>query len=269
MSKLDIKDGIDNIIYRSYNAISELIFTFKFSTKKILAKNDIYLNVHEGEECFILGTGPSLNNLKNSEIDALRNEIIIGVNSLYKSKIGDQLVPRYYALMDNLYWESWNYTFNDISSKYINNPPTFITDIRAKHLIDVLKVKNSAIYLYSKKYPANRMTDEIDKNIYATMNVVSFSILVAMYMGFKKIYLLGCDFNAFCKAGKGHCYDDKSEISQSNYNLAFYLKHYLMITEFHYLIAELARKKHIEIINLTDGSLLDAYPMQHLSQVLK
>ena len=79
-------------------------------------------------------------------------------------------------------------------------------------------------------------------------------------MGFKNIYLLGCDYNAFCTAGKGHAYDDKSELAQTDYNLAFYLKFYWITTEVHYLIAKLAKKRGVNIINLTPGSLLDAYP---------
>jgi hypothetical protein len=91
------------------------------------------------------------------------------------------------------------------------------------------------------------------------MNVVSYSILAAIYMGFKKINLLGCDYNAFCTAGVGHAYDDKSELSGSTYNLGFYLKYYHLTTEFHYLIAQLAKERGVEVVNMTPGSLLDAY----------
>jgi hypothetical protein len=113
------------------------------------------------------------------------------------------------------------------------------------------------------------MSDQLDKNIYAAMNVVSYSILAAFYMGFKKIFLLGCDYNAFCTNGRGHAYNDNSELSQSQYNLAFYLKFYWITTEFHYLIEKLARSKGIEVINLTPVSLLDAYRKDSLDRVIQ
>ena len=268
MSKFDIKDKIDALIYQTYNILSDIIYNLDFSSKKVLKKNIDFRDIHNGERCFILGTGPSLNDLKAHELDVLRGEVIFGVNSLYKSKIVSSINPSYYALMDNLYWEQWNQTFKEVLEKYKEKPPIFITDIRAKKILDDLQKNIPSIYIFSKKYPVSKMSEKIDENIYAAMNVISFSILTAIYMGFKEIYLLGCDYSAFCTAGKGHCYDDKSEISQSNYNLAFYLKFYWITTEFHYLIAKLAKEKNVKVINLTPGSLLDAYPRIDLAQVL-
>ena len=170
--------------------------------------------------------------------------------------------------MDNLYWEQWNGTFSEVSSKYQESPPIFITDVRAKSLVDGLERNVPTIYIHSKKYPVKRMSSDLDRNIYAAMNVVAYSILSAMYMGFREIYLLGCDYNAFCTAGKGHCYDDEEEIAGFNYNLAFYLKFYWITTEFHYLIAKLAKEKQIKVVNVTPGSLLDAYPRTTLENVL-
>jgi hypothetical protein len=268
MSKFQIKDNIDALIYRTYNLISEIIFFFNFFAKKTLQKNKRYHNKHEGRRCFILGTGPSLKQIKPQELDALKNEVIFGVNSLYKSEISLSIKPDYYVLMDNLYWSQWSYTYGAIVEKYREKPPVFITDIRAKNFIDALKIDKDTVFLYAKKYPTDKVSELIDRNIYAVMNVISCSILTAIYLGFKEIYLLGCDYNAFCAAGKGHCYDDKTEISQTNYNLAFYLKFYWITTEFHYLIAKLARQKDVKIVNLTPNSLLDAYPESTLGGVL-
>ncbi|MDO9145883.1 MULTISPECIES: 6-hydroxymethylpterin diphosphokinase MptE-like protein [Comamonadaceae] len=268
MSKFDVKDKIDALIYKTYNILSEIIYYLDFPAKKVLKKNIDFRNIHNGERCFILGTGPSLNDLKVDELDALRSEVIFGVNSLYKSEIVSGINPNYYALMDNLYWEQWNHTFKEVVEKYKKKPPIFVTDIRAKKILDNLQINIPSIYIYSKKYPVSTMSEKIDENIYGAMNVISFSILTAIYMGFKEIYLLGCDYSAFCTAGKGHCYDDKSEVSQVNYNLAFYLKFYWITTEFHYLVAKLAREKDVKVINLTPESLLDAYPRMDIGQVL-
>lgn len=260
MNKFDIKDKIDKLMYGIYNLICETAYILNFNARNTIKKNRVFKDIHAGKRCFILGTGPSLNHLADNQIDILKREIVFGVNSLYKSEIGSKITPKYYALMDNLYWEQWSETFAEVSNKYKDNLPVFITDLRAKHLVEKITRKNASIYIYSKKYPTNKMSADLDKNIYGAMNVTSFSILSAMYMGFNEIYLLGCDYSAFCTQGKGHCYDDKSELSEFNYNLAFYLKFYWIITEFHYLIAKLAKNKKIKVVNLTPGSLLDAYP---------
>lgn len=268
MSKIEIKDKLDELIYSLYNFLSDIVYGLDSRSKGVVKKNANFKNVHAGERCFILGTGPSLSQLVDREIDILNREIVFGVNSLYKSEIGSKLTPKYYALMDNLYWEQWSDTFAEVSNKYKDNLPVFITDLRAKHLVDRLAEKKSAIFIYSKKYPTKRVSADIEKNIYAAMNVISYSILSAMHMGFREIYLLGCDYSSFCTAGKGHCYDDKSEIADFNYNLAFYLRFYWITTEFHYLIAKLAKERQVKVINLTPNSLLDAYPRLEVNSVL-
>lgn len=267
MNKFEIKDKVDHLMYGFYNLISEVFYLLNHNSKRLIEKNRVFKNIHAGKRCFILGTGPSLNQLTDNQINVLNDEIVIGVNSLYRSEIGCKITPKYYALMDNLYWEQWSNTFAEVSNQYKENLPIFITDLRAKHLVEKV-TNNTAIYLYSKKYPTNNMSSDLDKNIYGAMNVVSFSILSAMYMGFSEIYLLGCDYSAFCTQGKGHCYDDKSELSDFNYNLAFYLRFYWIITEFHYLIAKLAKQKKVKVVNLTPNSLLDAYPRISVSSVL-
>ncbi len=268
MSKFEIKDKIDGALFHVHNAYSEMIFQFNLEAKRNLKCNLKYKDAHAGEQCFILGTGPSLKKLTDSHIQFLAHEQIFGTNSLYKVDSVSLITPKYYALLDNLYWEQWGHTFNDIVEKYKDNPPVFITDLRAKKLAKQASSAVQHIYVYSKKYPVKKMSDQLHKNMFAAMNVVSYSILAAMYMGFKRIYLLGCDYNAFCTRGYGHAYDDKLEVNQTNYNLAFYLKFYCITTEFHYLIEKLARRKNIEIINITPNSLLDAYRCERAEDVL-
>lgn len=268
MSKFDIKDKLDRRMYQIYNFLSDFRFFFSRGVRAEVKKNTAYQNIHNGERCFILGTGPSLNGLTEKQLLALENEIVFGTNSLYKAEIVKSIVPRYYALMDNLYWEQWSSTFSDVSKKYESSPPIFITDMRAERFAKAANNSVQHIYIYSKKYPTTVMSDQLHGNIYAAMNVVSYSILTAIYMGFKTVYLLGCDYNAFCNNGRGHAYNDKSELSQASYNLAFYLKFYWITTEFHYLIEQLARSRGVDVINLTHGSLLDAYRHRSVDDVL-
>jgi len=267
MTKFDIKDKLDSIIYSAYNLLSDFFFLFNFRSKKILNKNIEFSGVHKDKICFIAGTGPSLNDLSQEEISLINKEIVFGVNSLYKSEIGSSLKPKYYALMDNVYWGIWSHTFKDVLDVYKEHPPTFITDIRAKSLVDQSSINPDHIYLFPKKYPINKISKDITGNIHALMNVVSFSILTAIFMGCKKIYLLGCDYNSFCNQGYGHCYEDRSDVT--SYDLAFFLRYYWLTTEFHYLLGRLAREAGVEIINLTPGSLLDAYPRSSIHEIFK
>lgn len=260
MSKFDVKDQIDSMLYRTYNLLSDILFSLNSETKKLVSSNSVFENIHEGQRCFILGTGPSLDRLEESELALVNESVVFGVNSLYKSRVGKLVAPRYYTLVDNLYWESWSGAFEDVARVYKASPPIFITDPRARHIAAATANSKVPLYIHAKKYPVGRVDSDLSHNVFATMNVVSNTILAAMYLGFKEVYLLGCDYNAFCTQGHGHCYDDGHETSQYEYSLAFYLKYYHLTTEFHYLIARLALKQGVKVINLTPGSLLDAYP---------
>ena len=263
MSKFNQKDKLDNFIYHCFNLLSDIIFFFRFEIKALIRKNRKYQNFHKGERCFILATGPSLNTLSLTNINNLKGEVLFGVNSLYKSDIMNGLTPTYYSLFDNLYLGEYSKVFKDIKNKYGDSTPTFITDYRARPIIEELGEDTQAIYTYSKKFPVNIIHSVVDRNMYISMNVVSGTILTAIYMGFKEIYLLGCDYNSFLGLKAGHCYNDEDEQSFYTENLGFYLKYYYLTTKFHYLIAKHAKRKNIKVINITNGSLLDAYPLKN------
>lgn len=258
MSKFDLKDKLDNFLYRVYNILSDGIFFFNFKVRRLVEGNRSFAATHSGR-CFILGTGPSLGALTQEELQYINAHTVFGVNSLYKSAVGRAVSPDYYVLIDNLYWTEFSEAFSEVRAVYANDPPVFITDVRAREF-SVGPGEKKPLFIHAKKYPFERMDSDLARNVFAPMNVVSNAIISAIYMGFEEVFLLGCDYNAFCTQGQGHCYDDSSELAQVNYSLAFYLKYYHLTTEFHYLIAKLAVERGVKVVNLTPGSLLDAYP---------
>ncbi|WP_447772827.1 6-hydroxymethylpterin diphosphokinase MptE-like protein [Variovorax boronicumulans] len=270
MSNFLVKEKIDSCIYSAYNLISDLVFNFNFDLKNKLKRNSDFENVHHGRRCFILATGPSINELTAEEVGGLDREITVGVNSMYKSKTLDRLIPNYYTLLDNHYWGLSSGEFAEVAKKYAATPPTFITDIRAEEIASAAIPGVKHICLRAKNYPVNSMRYDPTGNMSIAMNVVGSSILLAIYMGFKEIYLLGCDFNSFCTQEMAHCYDDTEELSGlPTFNLSFYLKYYHITAEFHYLIARLAKERSIRVVNLSKKSLLDAYPRGDLKRVLR
>jgi hypothetical protein len=271
MSKFDTKDKIDRFLYRTYNILSDLLFHLNPSVKLALEHNRLFKDKHKGERCFIFGTGPSLKSLTTSQIEILRNEIVFGVNFFYKVEELESVVPTYYTLVDDLFRGRFTQTFSDVVYKYKDKPPAFVTDLRVKHLVEQVSPKVPHIFIYARKYPVDRVSEKLDDNLFATMNVISQSIVTAIYMGFKEIYLIGCDYNIFCTAGKGrveHAYDKVNEKHTMIYNLGDYLKFYWLITEVHYLIEKLGQEKNVKIINATPDSLLDAYPRVSIAEAL-
>ena len=56
-----------------------------------------FKDVHKGERCFIIGTGPSLN---VTNFDFIKDEIIFGVNTLYTGLLKFGITCDYYAVSD-------------------------------------------------------------------------------------------------------------------------------------------------------------------------
>lgn len=269
MSKFEIKERFDKIIYRIFNVLSDAFFFFDKKKKKIIKSNSKFKNIYDGNRCFIIGTGPSINYLSESIISKIEGEVVFGVNSFYKSEKLKNIIPKYYSLLDNNYWGVSSHAFKEISDLYSGKCPTFITDCRAFPVVDPVVSSQDNIYVYSKHYPLSDIRCDLSRNLSISMNVVSTSIQAAIYMGFKEIYLLGCDYNLFCSKGASHCYDDEEELSDlPKYNLAFYLKYYHLTTEIHYMIRRAAKLQGVAIVNLTEESLLDAYPKRSINSVL-
>jgi len=266
MNKFKIKDLIDTFVFSCFNVVSSIVFLFKLKEKKLIKQNIKFKDIHKNERCFIIGTGPSLKNLSKLDIERLKNETVFAVNSLYQAEIIDEITPKYYTLMDNLFWGEDSYFFKEILEKYADAPPVFITDYRTRHYVKELGVEDKTFFVYNKLYPINSINDDFTKNMKISINVVSTSILTALFMGFKEIYLLGCDYNSFASTKDEHCYIECEE-RYAKENLAYYLKFYYLTTTFHYYIAKLAIKKGVKITNITPNSLLDAYPRKDISCV--
>lgn len=265
MSNFDLKDKLDRHIYSLYNITSDIVFNINWNKKRLVSPNCELKNIHKNKKCFIIGTGPSINDLTNDNFTLIKENISFAVNLFYKYKQISDFVPDYYALIDPLFAsKKYHSVCKDIHNKYPKT--TFFADYRAKALLDSLNLKKKSYFIYAKKYPINAIDENISANSYITLNVVSTCILIAIYMGIKEIYLVGCDYNSFASQKEVHFYDESEELgSNIEGRLAYLLKFYHLTTEFHYLIARLAKKRGVNIVNLCPHSLLDAYPRNNFN----
>jgi hypothetical protein len=151
----------------------------------------LFENKHQGERCFILGNAPSL---KEEDLSLLKNETIFICNKGY-------LITK----MLNLY--RYDYYFCTDQHVYIDNHENI------KKLVKCPKFYSSKIF---KKETRKLITEDyvlIDKSKNLprlghdvmpvkfqdtwglTGSVVLEASMVAFFMGFKEIYLLGVDLN--------------------------------------------------------------------------
>lgn len=169
----------------------------KYELNKIANKNRVRKkrselkslhNIQEGKRCFIIGNGPSL---RVEDLSKLKDEICFASHRIYHIYSETDWRPTYYCAQDR---------------DLICNSAHEIGDrVRAKKkLIGIVsggkykKIKN-ACYLpliFEEFYPnLPHFSENIVKGIYEGYTVTYMCIQVAVYMGFKEIYLLGVDHN--------------------------------------------------------------------------
>lgn len=148
---------------------------------------------HIGERCFVIATGPSLT---IDDLEILKDEVTFSMNSILYSFDKTKWRPSYYMIQDEYVYDSLK---DIIKNKNMNE--ICISENVEKLCGNTLKHRVFPLhYLDHKIYHKNGYGEiKFSKNCYATVYddySIVFSILqFACYMGFKEIYLLGCDCN--------------------------------------------------------------------------
>lgn len=251
-----MKEKLDSLIYETFNTISKTLFMVK-KDKKIVEKNVEFKDKHKGERCFILGTGPSL---KTVDLSLLKNEFVFGLNYLYKGSLVDDLKIDYYCLYDEIFHMSHVEDTREIIEKF----PETIFFMRTKAYDNLKEQRLLKPNLYFQACNIFQHGDlirtDMTKCMTAPYNVVLGCIQTAIYMGFKEIFLLGCDFNSFATLKVEHFYDKPNEKEVPRHmTLGYEMKFYSLVAYHHYALDKYARSQNIHIYNVTDQSLLDAY----------
>ena len=155
-----------------------------------------FKNIHENQRCFIICTGPSLT---LDDVNKLKNEYTFSMNSIIKLFDQTDWRPTYYIIEDAEVFLKLNDEINkwDMKNKFTSDftlgnvsLQSSIADTYIKYPLDLLNhgypgiIRKPLEYLFS---------DDIYSIVYHGMTVTYSTMQIAAYMGFKEIYLLGCD----------------------------------------------------------------------------
>ena len=219
-----------------------------------------YKNIHVGERCFILGNGPSIN---KTNLDLVKDEIVIGVNSAHN--IID-LPIKYYCIVDN------TSLLNEY--KAISNIDTilFLSGNASLHYLLKQKMyngyfsKSPILTRYLGQIPTSKSYDhfgDIAVGVYGGCTVIGFAIQLAYYMGFNKIYLLGCD----CDFSKGHHFDEnnvKTFFGEYGNEIAGWKDIFFSYD----VVKKLVENNGCKIYNATVGGKLEIFERKKLEDII-
>ena len=145
-------------------------------------------NVYSGKRCFIICNGPSL---KAADLDVLKEhgEITFASNKIDKIFPKTAWRPTYYSVSD----EGYQFTLK----KTMNAIPAQCKFFRSESFINTWNVKGNCIWLNedgNRDYLENpQFSDDCSQIVYAIATVTYILLQLAVHMGFKEIYIIGCD----------------------------------------------------------------------------
>ena len=256
-----------NSLYVFYRRVQ---FSFQgavVNTKRFFRKRGIgggkykklldYKDKHKGKRCFIIATGPSLT---MEDLESLKNEYTFSMNSICRLYDETDWRPTYFAVQDNHVFKSIQNTIR--AHKEV---PVFISDNiwkRFKRENEWIEFPTDTMYhsydMKIGKYHA-RFSDDAYDIVYDGYSIAYSCIELAVYMGFKEIYLLGADCTYLGE--KEHFVDSGVEDRSRKYATPKLIVGYEKVKEY-------ADSHGIKVYNATRGGVLEVFERVKLEDVL-
>ena len=219
-----------------------------------------YKNKFKGERCFIVCTGPSLN---YNDLNRIKNEYSFSMNSIIRILDKTDWKPTFYGIQD---YEVFGKLKGDIqlySNKYF-----FVSDETYKKYNSVLNQKSVDVFKLfyhgtkrNLKKPSIKFSSDITKGLYNGYTITYSLMQIAVYMGFKEIYLLGCDSNYDPDPNKRYFVSHGHIDPNAPIAVQFQIKAYSVAKKY-------ADKHGIKIYNATRGGKLEVFERFNLDDVI-
>lgn len=211
-----------------------------------------YKNIHLGQRCFIVATGPSLR-VDDLNLLESNHEICISMNRIYNIFDETKWRPDYYVIQDLKMIEDLKETISalDLPVKFVSGASSDYWEQK----VSSKSIKFNFVNLLEMgKLPF--FSNRVDKCIYEGMTVTYACLQMAVYMGFKEIYLLGLDHNYSndLYAGSNHFagYDTDKRIRLNTVHIGQNELAYISAKKY-------AEQNGIKIYNATRGGKLEVF----------
>lgn len=257
----------NGILFSIYNFFVFIVYLFKYpQLKRVVKRNKKLRDTHIGERCFLVLNGPSI---RDKDLSFLANEQVFCTNFMYKSDFVKTILPNYYCWMDSKtpISSEWPSIVKEIQKK----SPGIKMIVNGKARRSGKKYEDGIFYTYNKYKATNiGVPGKLDGISTGFFNVAFYAINVAIYMGFKDIYVLGMDF----EPGGFHLFDDlsvKDRFAKEEYEKEIVCGDHWEYSQAQYesfYIAKYAKKKGVRIINLNQNSYVRAFEFGDFDEML-
>ena len=224
-------------------------------------------DIHKGERCFIIGTGPSLT---NEDLELLKDEYTFASNRIYNKFSSTAWRPTYYAIFDGSVAEAEGVAENinsiDCEMKFVRQQGYYKSFKSIVAPVCYVKTFHSRKYLDNPKF-----STDASKGIY-TIGTVTYAMLqLAVHMGFKEIYLIGMDNKyPFSKLRDGTIVENKNVTAyfpeEKNNSKNKVVETWEMDIGYEYA-EKFSRENGFRIYNATRGGFLEAFERKNIDSI--
>lgn len=282
------------LINSVYNFIRSLFYQVSYITNRGLRqemkRNRGLKDRYYGERCFIIGNGPSL---KYYDLSKLSDEHVFTVNYMMKSQYFDLLQPNFHFFVDP---HIFSIDSNNVSDgSRVELIRTTFEHHSETQVFVPYRFKSSAtsllpgrrVHYFFDNLAFTSKTEKcylIDKNIPNFQNVILYAINAALFMGFKRVFLLGVDMTGFLETFEysvvnrkwGHVYSKTPHEVENQiinkrtrgHDNEFYLKAYGRTFEQFKIMRDIALKKGALIVNTSRHGALDVFDRADFEDVV-
>ena len=240
-----------------------------FLSKRCKERWKDYYGIHQGESCFLIGSGPSL--LADDLVKIQKKGITtFAPNKIFK--LFDQTTwrPDYYVVTDRRIINHYQQEITnvDLKNKFI----AYYHNSIYKSFYQGLTEENSILFKMKEELENGNFYEfstDVSDYVVEGRTVIYAMMQIAVYMGFKNIYLIGVDFSysdttGYDKNNKDHFCNNYIEKGEE-----------VLITPREYALkafesgAYFGENNEICIKNATRGGMLEVYERVDLDDFLK
>lgn len=269
-------------VFRSLTYYRPAELAFRVRKRNVLARNAALRGRHAGKRCFILANGPSVN---QQNIRPLANETVFSVSKGYHHPDFQTVKPHYHCVPQITYGNmtpemtvSW---FQEMDAALPPETELFLASqeydlVQRNRLFSERTVRYvCAGQRYFAKQP--RAIPDLTGLVPRAESVPVMALIIALYMGFTRSYLLGVEHDWFVSKRYDYFFDRSavtwkdagvnSDGSMDN-KLLDDLPHVLRLWTQYAALDALARANGVQIFNATAGGMLDVFPRARFEDVI-
>lgn len=281
-----------------FEGIAKIVFVSRF---KNLHKR---IKTHR-REVIVLGNGPSLGQLIEDKafLNRIKSLDVVGVNAFCDYTCFEEIKPRYYVLVAPEFWEDEvkevyigfrNSIFSNLAKKVSWEFYLFIPWSARKKVFwqQILSVNPNIRIVYFNVIPFEG-SDSFKHFCFNKLlglprlhNVIGPSIMNMIWLNYTKIYLVGVehswlpqivvDDQNIAYVGQPHFYDKDAAPQQMNgvggvghRKLHEIIHKFYLTFRGYFEVQAYAKTKQVEIVNMTPGSFIDAFPRQKIDTFIE